>query len=198
MSLSALLAAGRTICGMKTGKTPFAMREESLLPQFNPGHAGQFASTVLPQRPQNDPGDARNTSAGAEFSDLSPQPNQSRNPMPTKHQAAPDQGRPAAVSKEPPRSPNQRPAPGVLGRLLSLWTGGSQSRRPLVQAEFDLSKVQVVRNDLSESDLELIPSTNGVAQPALRPERDKEVSAQPAISGRWTNFASLLPSIRRG
>jgi hypothetical protein len=57
-----------------------------------------------------------------------------------------------------------------LGSLKKIWgrrtTGKARRAKELrpVQGEFPLDKIKVVRNDLSESDLEIVPLRSGAAK----------------------------------
>ena len=64
----------------------------------------------------------------------------------------------------------------VQGRAAALVV---ESRREPVQGELSLDRVKVVRNDLSDADVEIIPASQ-TARPAVKPKPKAEPSAPAA------------------
>ena len=91
---------------------------------------------------------------------------------------------------------------GVLGRLSrGRWQLGSADAKPVLRADskgqLSLQLVKVVRNDLSDSDLELVPSRHRSTTPVQGVEggsaREATPSLEPALEpepSRWSRFAS--------
>jgi hypothetical protein len=68
----------------------------------------------------------------------------------------------------------------------SVRSGRGSNAQPLVQAELSLDRVRVVRNDLSEADLELIPARVAVAAPAVRAKSPQESGGRGMVWNRVT------------
>ena len=81
----------------------------------------------------------------------------------------------------------------LLTRLL-VRKGSSSIERPLVQSELALENVRVVRNDLSDADLEVVaPKRSTQARSARPTERNEMDAPRPAESGlTWNRLAARL------
>ena len=163
---SKLLVANRSLMGVRSAPKPFKHVDAGFLPQFGPGAESRparaagtvtepnygplFARTALPdQRPAPDDRAAEPHRTAAEV----------------EVQAA--TGKEPLVDDSPPASKSGKPKPGGTAtarvdrfnpfrRLL--WP--KRGARP-VQGELRLAKVQVLRNDLSDADLEIIAARSG-------------------------------------
>jgi hypothetical protein len=71
-------------------------------------------------------------------------------------------------------------------------TQGPFKGRPLVQAELSLEGVKVVRNDLSESDLEVIQTTSKRQESASQGAADERKAQLPSTN--WSPCAGQLVS----
>jgi hypothetical protein len=155
MNLLSLLTKGRAFKGLNDTKAAYKLPSGSVLPNFggrrdfstmpNPGREGsQRVLFEHPPRPEEPP-------AAAKADDMAPMPA-------------------SVVASAPARSIWRRSADGCW-KVLRRWTGmgnGFSAHGPTVQAELALEKVRVVRNDLSEDDVEVVTvekkSENGPAQ----------------------------------
>jgi hypothetical protein len=63
--------------------------------------------------------------------------------------------------------------------------------KPLVQGELSLESIKVVRNDLSDSDLEIVPAGQPKAKKIEAPALAAPVKAEPALT-RWDRVSSRL------
>ncbi|HZQ46255.1 MAG TPA: hypothetical protein VFC07_04525, partial [Verrucomicrobiae bacterium] len=202
MSLLRLLAAGRSLIGMRETVSPYRMRTANLLPKFgspknpfmcapktepaNPEPAAATPATPAVPAAAVKPATAKTEPAKMETISLfDAKPVAS--PMPAKVAEAPSltgqpvkpelvQTQPAAAAKvAPARKPLPLPLAEWVKKLnpLQYLTARapdakksirSKGARTPVQAELSLEKVKVVRNDLSDTDLAVIP-----AKPAAVP-----------------------------
>jgi hypothetical protein len=145
MSLNKLLSVGRSFAGIRDEKSPFEMRKECLLPIFEP--SPRLASKAEPAKVASD--------GGALQADW------------LKHESL------EASKIGPAAGPATAAAPGGTVRpksagqrsLWSILTFGIFDRKPapgvslssaLIQPELSLDRVRVMRNDLHDSDLELV------------------------------------------
>lgn len=142
MNLKNFLAVGQSFSGGNAGKSPYEMRKESLLPKF-----GQRLRLVEPSR---DPAQPEQT----DWLDETPRPQET---------ATANEGTTAPVVKPviaPAPAVRSQAAPEKKGFWYYLTFGflRRKSRRNplLIQSELMLENVQVVRNDLADSDLELV------------------------------------------
>jgi hypothetical protein len=142
MSLNKLLSVGRSFAGIRDEKSPFEMRKECLLPIFEP--SPRLASKA---EPASDGGPVQSDwlkHESREASKIGP--------------AAEPATAAAPAGTVRPKSPGQR-------SLWSILTFGIFDRKPapgvslssaLIQPELSLDRVRVMRNDLHDSDLELV------------------------------------------
>lgn len=178
MSLVRLLTAGKSLIGVKEPTNRYQMRSRHLLPKFNPDK-NPFAA---PRRPStgapSSPAVQEMTPAGVATSG----PDEAKLPPPC----------PTGLA-EAGRVPR---TPGIFARALNRisgrvrkWTrregpsvrkAEAKSVAPRiqespVQGELSLDRVRVVRNDLSEADVEIVP-----ARPAVKP---KGQLLEPVVAG---------------
>lgn len=200
MSLLRLLTAGRSLVGLKKTEKRYHLPGDKALPRFG-SKKNPFRASVLPEKV--DPG-----RGGAYAEKVSPDPDgaaggpedrkggllrqnegdQSQETQPPSGSATP--GRPTAESSEPVAE--KRRGSGLKAFLL--WGRAKQARprggaagKPLVQGELTLEAVKVVRNDLSESDLEIVPARGpkSAEKPNVpRPETAPVLPGWGAAAGR--------------
>ncbi|MFO1497413.1 MAG: hypothetical protein U1G07_03280 [Verrucomicrobiota bacterium] len=142
MSFTRLLAAGRSIMGIKQSPSPYKMSQEHLLPKFN-----RRAKEPAPELALAAPGAPVGTDQVAET--LSP---------PAKRGGSPSGSRREA---RPPRTSRSRLG-GILGsfgsgwrRLIKRGRGQAAQASPVgrpVQTELSLDTVKVVCNDLADAE----------------------------------------------
>lgn len=177
MSLVRLLSSGKSLIGFKESEIRYRMHAKYLLPKFGssknpfidrpPATAAQSVNQqVKAPPPENGP-----LSPG----EIAASQLKETKPLPALPAAAPgrEAGRPARVT----------PGPGMiakfarmLGKLNPLArrsrrrpaarTAISMSHRSPVQGELSLDNIKVVRNDLNDADVEIVP-----ARQAERPGR---------------------------
>ncbi len=163
MSLLRLLTSGKSLVGIKKLEQRYRLPAEGALPKFG-SKKNPFRATVFPEKCET-----------AEVTNGQPAQSAAESQSPAARADEPSAALEAAVSQAdcaeakaestiPARntqeSAEQRPsgfrALFLWGRAKKLPRSGPASGRPLVQAELSLETVKVVRNDLSESDLEIV------------------------------------------
>lgn len=174
MSLSQLLAVGQSIKGGKDAPSPYRMTDGKLLPKFAP--VGRPISLAPPPRP---------------FAETAERFFAGRKAHKTDPAAATAPAQPVVAVAKPAAAAST----GRGLRRLNPFASKSAAARPLVQAELSLDAVKVVRNDLSDADLELIP-----VQPAKTVEA-LPVSTEGASVGRaptvWSRLTAKLFGLSR-
>ena len=212
MSLIRLLAAGKSVVGLRNGISPYRLTDQRLLPKFGPdksplrlpkaGPAKAWpCSTVKGADGGGSPGGATPKCVQAGGGPGRP---------PSATVGAPLwRGHPARVLgwlKGPPTGSVAAPAPdgsrlGRAGRWLTSRFNGLFGRSGLkpetrpsapldpsaIQGELRLERVKVVRNDLSDSDLELVQ-----LRPRAGATKPKEVGTGKGASSRLAGVRSLL------
>ncbi len=172
MSLMRLLTAGKSLVGIKDTQSRYRIMDERLLPKF--------ASKANPFRGTTKPGPAL---VSAQIAGSTPE----QQPRPVS-----PSGQGVSVNR-PERS---RWLAGLRRLLRRGEAPGAKSaiprfNEPMVQPELSLDAVKVVRNDLSDSDLEIVPAT---AQPAAAPS--EPARAEPALESAagpvWTRVTGRL------
>jgi hypothetical protein len=181
MSLLRLLTTGKSLVGLKDQQSRYVSRGG--LPRFG-GKQNPFRATTRPefglQSEANRPVPAEDTKPARTQPNTDPSPQlvtaallvQAAVPVLSEEPqvgAAAASASPVKASCQAPlgTSGSQKPAFFDWRRLMFWKSTRSQSRviprfgKPLVQGELSLDGVKVVRNDLSETDLEIVP-----AQPA--------------------------------
>jgi hypothetical protein len=183
MSLVRLLTAGKSLIGLQAPKTRYHLHTQRPFPQFG-SNRNPFRTTT---RPEQAP-----AASGSSFQQppltptLSPSPGERGNNPPPVPKIQTDNERTGKSSDLLPNSstteikgnispaPNiQVPKPRPVSRL-GEWFGwrrsratralGKLSQKALVQGELSLDRVRVVRNDLTDSDLEVV-SVRRAAKP---------------------------------
>ena len=139
-----LLTKGRTIGGLKERPGAYKLLEKSVLPRFSK------PKLPLPTTPHSEP-----RSEQSAFSER-PQP---KPEIPVPVTVASKLAAPAPVKDLPSK-------PGLWSRLAVIpagwtcqwipWRKAPPFQSPTVQTELALDKVKVIRNDLSEDDLEVV------------------------------------------
>jgi hypothetical protein len=218
MSLLRLLSAGKSLMGVKDSDSPYRMTTQNLLPKFGSAK-NPFAPTPksepLPYLPDIVPVPASESPSSEPahletiplFEPKTAQPaTRARvteaDPamIPPKEKAKPARQAddlPTVVSKQKPVV--QAKWAVKINPFSHLLKGRSSIKKPVnpktarspVQAELSLEKVKVVRNELHDSDLELIPMRMG----ELR--KKNEVIPPPAMKGCQTRWERLTSRIFR-
>jgi len=168
MKLGTLLAAGKSLALRRRGGSPYRANKQFYLPKFgspkNPFvSANQSGEAISPENAAAAPVKTPITVAAAKTQKL---PTFSPAPRAANH-------RPAVAKR--PTLPNQKPrrSPGWVGRLNLFGSGSAfsatwrESGETPVQAELSLDAIKVLRNDLSDVDIEVVPLKS---RPAVGPE----------------------------
>lgn len=146
MSLKKLLSVGQSFVGIRDNKSPFEMRKECLLPIFEPGHRPP-ARAEAPREPS-----AGSIPRQTDWLELKPE-------APSKELKNPGSVQPALMKSPAPILP-AAPRRSFWSMVTFGLFDGKPARRPLgaalVQSELSLDRVRVIRNDLLDSDLELV------------------------------------------
>jgi len=177
MKLGTLLAAGKSLALRRRGESPYRANKQFYLPKFgspkNPFvSANQSGEAISPENAAAAPVKTPITVAAAKTQKLptfSPAPRAAHN-------------RPTAAKKPALPKQNPRRSMGWMGRLnpfgsASPFTAaGSESVKTPVQAELSLDAVKVLRNDLSDVDIEVVPlkSRPAVGVKTSGPEPEKK------------------------
>lgn len=183
MSLVRLLTAGKSLVGLQESENRYRLSSQRLLPRFEP-KKNPFGSG---SQPQTEASEQPAESAVAE-------------PMTTAASVTP----PPMTQTEPVNAPQPVPRTGSL--LSRLWqrlsvSGLFSGRRKqpagirpeakrMLQAELSLEAVKVVRNDLSDSDVEIVTG-RPVAVVNRAGLAESEAAATPGIR-RWSKAAERL------
>ncbi len=175
MSLLRLLATGKSLVGMKDTESRYRLTNQRLLPQFGPTR-NPFSSSEKSEPEQTEArfagDDGGNGASGEEH--------RSANSC-DHHFTEALRLRAAALL-----SACKGKLTGLVGRVRVKPTKPAIPRftKPPVQGELSLDKIKVVRNDLSDADLEVVPASQPTAPagsgPALRTEEGTGVA-----ESRW-------------
>jgi hypothetical protein len=194
MSVLRLLSTGKSLVGLREQARPYHVSDEPLLPKFEVKE-NPFRATVLPAQPKD------GLQAAAE---------KAAEPSPVEQVPA----HPPAVAQQPAVQVRLHRQPllkvgsrsGVGRRVGSLLSrlGGLVRRQPLVrpvsrppeQTELRLEAVKVVRNDLSESDIEVVPRAEMKA-PSIEGGqtgvmRRMEVPTEVAANSAWGRMSARV------
>jgi len=183
MSLVRLLTAGKSLVGLRESENRYRLSSQRLLPRFepkkNPFGSGSHPQTEASEKPA-EPAVAESMTTAAS---VTPAP---------------------MTQTEPVSAPQPVPPTGSL--LSRLWQRSSvlglfsaRGKRPasirpeakrMLQAELSLEAVKVVRNDLSDSDVEIV-----TARPAAVVNRAGLAESEAAATAgmrRWSKAAQRL------
>jgi len=204
MILLRLLTAGSTLSGIKSRPSPYKMRQENLLPNFGQEKAGETPQERPPQpppepciAPEYEKPARRPTLPAWRARRASKQPVRESAPVvaPTPRAKQTDEVSVTQPARKMPLKPKSKRPGGLLQRLSRMknpFRPKSTARKAAapVQGELRLDSVRVVRNDLNETDLEVIPAADAVDEADALPP----VPTANAESGRlaWRRVASRL------
>jgi hypothetical protein len=192
MSLLRLLTAGRSLVGLKKSETRYHLSQHRLLPKFaakknpfgNSKDETQRGGGETAARPQEQ---TLEESASVPVRAETPGKPETIVPIPelptSTHVSAPNCGANSLPERRSLLSAlGQRIAQcaSPMGKLL-FWRRTRASapaivrfNKPLIQGELSLERVKVVRNDLSDTDLEIVRSKPQTVAPEPSPELEKE------------------------
>jgi hypothetical protein len=162
MNALSLLTKGHTIRGLKEGHGAYKLLDKNALPHFDPPKRPISASPHL--EPQN--------TQPAGFEQM---PAKAEKPV---FGNATEVPAPASAPSKWHRSMTSfwrllYARVGVWLRTKNPWRKPLNARSAGIQTELDLDKVKVMRNDLSEYDLEVVPMEN---KPEPKPERENQAA----------------------
>lgn len=179
MSLLRLLTTGKSLVGLKDNGNRYSVARGGLLPRFGSKKNPFRASTRPDSVGESSPGCA---SAEGAPDQLAENPDDKSNGSDRSHTTPPASSN---STQQAPGNALSRPKPadttskGLFGwTALMAWMRPKSLKKsipiftkPMVQGEFSLEAVKVVRNDLSDSDLEIVPAKAPmpVAPPPVRP-----------------------------
>ena len=225
MSLLRLLAAGRSLVGMKDITARYRMRTAALLPKFgspkNPFAAPAktepkprpgIAPAAVPAQTKPEPVkmetvplfDGKPKTPPAPAAPKTPvAPVKATEPLreaiqPARPELKSKPARPVAAARKPAAFGGwvTRINPLPLLRLLKPGANKSPKPRPAraaVQGELSLEKVKVVRNDLNDADVELLPARSTVTVSASSAISPVVTKTEPkAVSTTWNRLTSRL------
>ena len=201
MSLLRLLTTGKSLVGVKDTESRYRLTSQRLLPQFGP------ARNPFRDRGKPDPAQAEACSLGDHGgNDASGEeriiPPTDGKPMPALQGLAGNRALSARARGTCLAEALRLRAAALLGRWRArvsrwLWRPSGKVAKPTiprftkqpVQGDLSLDKIKVVRNDLSDADLEVVPAKQPAAQasaaPGVRAEERAEVGE--GTWGRVTN-----------
>ena len=184
MKLGTLLAAGKSLALRRRGETPYRANKQFYLPKFG--------SPKNPFVSANQPGEAISSDTAAAAPVKTP-----LTVVAAKTQKLPTFApAPRAANRKPdtvqkPENPDRKPrrATNWIGRLnpfvsASTFTAGGRSAKTPVQAELSLDAVKVLRNDLSDVDIEVVPLKSRPADRAQTPEPEPEKKSWGLLGAR--------------
>jgi hypothetical protein len=159
MILLRLLRAGKTLVGVGDGERSYRLPQKGGLPRFK-SKKNPFRATTVPEKPRRSPVEAAdeesgNVLASAETTgraDVAAAPLSVREAVRTEATNPGDEA--ASVAARGKRWLNR--FKGMVRTRPATYSAPEVNSRP-AQSELRLESVRVVRNDLSESDIEIVP-----------------------------------------
>lgn len=183
MSFLRLLSTGKSLVGMREEPRPYQVPDEPVLPRFE-RKKNPFRATTRPAHKVETPIAAA-------------QPT----PAPAMPAANPE---PVIVEKRveaQASGPEKLRTASVEPRKFQLWAwirsfvgAGREPQVPRApqQTELRLEKIQVVRNDLSESDIEIVPRAAGPQPGAQAPVPVRVVSPEAVSASSWGRVSARV------
>jgi hypothetical protein len=199
MSLMRLLTTGKTLVDLKNSTSRYHMPGKSILPKFgsmkNPfvtAAKNQPAQVAAEITPKNEPRESKN--------ELVQMKETKRLPMlPEKMKET--KRLPFVAARNGVEKQDIKPtvwkkilggAGAVIGKLNQLaWrldpnppvkSGIPRFDKPVVQGELSLDNIKVVRNDLSDADMEIVPAKTFTGQTNFKPALQSQVKSGMAVS----------------
>ncbi len=181
MSLMKLLTVGQSLRGLNNEPNPYRITEQHLLPKF--ASVGRPVSLAPPKERFTKPIQVRANLQAIAIS-----------PAAIKAGATASAAK-AALDNESKRVVAER---GERKGWRSLFSVADRTkprvRRPLVQGEMTLDTVRVMRNDLSEADLEVVVMA---AKLEPKPEPASPASPPAVVGSAWSRAATRLITVTR-
>ena len=182
MSLKQFLVVGKSFVGLNRDMSPYELRKENLLPNFSPLPRFDRIRKQDTQMVQADwVGQQERMAKRSVIPSEQPELAQ-----PAKNTEPALFGSAAALAPVPAKKKRR----GNWLRILSFGLlGKSRNTDPLVQSELSLDRINVVRNDLADSDLELVLKKKKKTK--TRPARDAQAPA-PEVPPSWSRLTARL------
>lgn len=196
MSIVRLLAAGKSLVGVQTTTSRYREDKRARLPKFgstkNPFAAPASATPAAPAKPKPAPAPATPLVPATTPAPVAPAPVASAPVAPARAtHPAPNPLPPPAPADTRLRRAVRRlrewcvdanPLPRLAGPARSAATPAPRHTGAPIQSQLTLDDIQVLRNDLSEADLEIV-----VARPARRADHTIEEPPNP-----WSRLANRI------
>jgi hypothetical protein len=197
MSLLRLLTAGRSLVGLTNGASPYRMSNRRALPRFG-SKANPFRATAMPSSPtssavprEETPGLAEPPVAAKAGPCASAAPVAAAQSGPVQRRPALRNGSGLGSARAFFAGIGTRASGGFCkcaAKVRSLVSRTPKPGKPAMlrmtpvplQGELSLDRIKVVRNDLSESDLEVVPAKPAPAAPKPRPTGARQEPVEPA------------------
>jgi hypothetical protein len=201
MSLLRLLTSGKSLVGLRDTESPYRLTSQNLLPQFGPAR-NPFSNRVKAEPAQTEARSSENHSEGAASVAKPNIPPQSGEPAAVLQKRAEHRAVPAWFNARNLAVALWRRLAALLSasqtKLLGLFarSGGKATKpaiprfpKPPVQGELSLDRIKVVRNDLSDADLEVVPAKPPAA-PAVTAPAPRAVEKAEATKSAWGRATS--------
>ncbi len=171
MGLMQLLAVGHTFRGIRDTPSPYRIAKETWLPRFGPeGSAGEVKPPVEPLK-------------GGARADASPAP------VLTPAAAVKQSGATLDASALSASRASRQKLPFYI-RMVP-FRSSTRFQAPLRQGELSLDKVTVVRNDLRDSDIDVVPKKQKPTAAPVMPV-ESPASANAACTFEFDSLADRL------
>lgn len=198
MSMLRLLTTGKSLVGLRSNESPYRLTNQRLLPRFGPTR-NPFKSSSKSEPAQIEArfiGDEGGKGASREEGGSA----KARGPTPAAFPSG-AQDRPASATADKRGFTNalQQRAAALFGeckqKLAGIFGRGRvkaakpiipRFMKPAVQGELSLDRIKVVRNDLSDADLEVVPAKvpNAPAASALALRTEDQAGATEGRRGK--------------
>jgi hypothetical protein len=186
MSMLRLLTTGKSLVGLSSNERPYRLTNQRLLPRFGPTR-NPFKSSSKSEPAQiearfvgDEGGEGASREAGGSANSCCATP--AAPPSGAQDGAAPANANSRGIVKTfflkaaPLFGKCKKRLAGIFGRrrVKAAKPAVPRFTKPAVQGELSLDRIRVVRNDLSDADLEVVPAkvpnAPAAAVPALRTE----------------------------
>lgn len=193
MSFTRLLAAGRSIMGIRKAPSPYRMSQQHLLPKFVAAPRAETAAGSKQEASESEDSAAVSEPAegrAAAVADSTAAVAKVRAAGPSTPEPVEGRGQSAADSGAPKRGPKPTKRLTALAAGLANWTRPARKGTATaksgrhVQGELTLDRVRVVRNDLRDSDYDVVRPTAVPGQRAPSP--------RPGLGMVWNRLSARL------
>jgi hypothetical protein len=175
MKLGTLLAAGKSLALGRRGESPYRAKKQFYLPKFS-SPKNPFTATAESEAETETPGPTAESANAAPAKKQDAAKTQKLSPLPfaVSQQAAAVE-KPAVPFQKPHRSLNWMGKLNPFGAKPALRAAGGKHAKIPFQAELSLDAVKVLRNDLSDVDVEVVPlksrPSSAAGEPNLGPAK---------------------------